>query len=81
MEIQVGTPHVSAGKGGLSCRGDQVWAALEEGWVVPEKVWTVRVAAEEVVWEDPPRQDRVANVSVQPADTGSPMGGVCRAWR
>ena len=81
MEIQAGIPHVSAGKGGLSCRGGQVWAALEEVWAVPEKVWAVRVPAEVVAWEDPPRQGRVANASVQPAVTGSPTGGVCRARR
>jgi len=65
----------------LSCREDQVWAALEEVWVVPEKEWAVRAAAEEVAWEDPRRQGRVANASAQPAGTGSPMGGVCRARR
>jgi hypothetical protein len=72
---------VSAGKGGLSCREDQVWAALEEVWVVPEKVWAVRGVAEAVAWEDLLRQGRVANASARPADTGSPMGGVCRARR
>jgi len=65
----------------LLCQEDREWAAREEEWVVPEKEWAVRVAAEAVVWEDQRRQVRVANASAQPADTGSPMGGGCRARR